>query len=858
MKFTRATHSPGSPGRRRRLSAAVGPILTFLIVAPPSALAPRGAAAEAERRVDSHIPASEVRAIRPVAVIGREDLELSGAINVWDFVRGRQSYNSLGLSRPFVLGSGRMALLVDGRPASGSTTAIDLDALPISAVERIEILNDSAAALHGGHAIGGAINIVLRHDHEGAEVRLGAERPAGAGGDAEHGSALWGGAIGSGHMVIGADVFRRDEIRNADRDFSRARWTPGGEFADTAGVSVGGNTVFVPTDDGSIARSLGDCTGSAYTGVLTEPNNVPGTGCGFAYDEIAWSWERRERNAAFVEFRHPVSEDTELYADAQVAQTDVVQARFAPSVGTFSFVPSQTLRQELAQDPEIDALPERLTVAHRFVGHGNRDWRQDVDDFELAAGVRGRFAGAVGYDAYVQLRRYDAPVDGDTFVSESAVQSAIEEGRYDLENPLSTAPEHLAAIRETGLHLSRDRGTDQRSAGASVDGTAFTLPGGDARWAAGTELAFDDARDLYRYRDVHGRSHEPDDVLGSGGVSYKGERRRWSIFADTALPLLTDWDLALAARLDDHDDVGEALSYQVASRYGLSGNLALRGSWSEGSRAPSLRALNASDSILYPYVCDTGTFTGDLSECQRQQVELTSGGNPDLKPDEATSFSLGAEAGFGPLSLSADWFAIAISDAPAELSPQTIIDLDNEGRLPPGAAVVRDGGLIARIESPKVNAGETDARGFNLGARTEWNAAGTDIAIDTHWMHVTRYETRVAGEKQPGDYPRNRVHASLRASRGDLTATWSVYGKSGFWNSPRTGRYAGWFGHDVALRWRNPFGWSAMELTGGMHNVGDRGPSTDSTLPGSSGADTSLDTVRGRTLFLTVGVPFDP
>ena len=90
MKFARATHAPAFPERRRCLNAAIGPILTILIVAPPSALAPRGAAAEVERRVDSHIPASEVRAIRPVAVIDREDIELSGAINVWDFVRGRQ------------------------------------------------------------------------------------------------------------------------------------------------------------------------------------------------------------------------------------------------------------------------------------------------------------------------------------------------------------------------------------------------------------------------------------------------------------------------------------------------------------------------------------------------------------------------------------------------------------------------------------------------------------------------------------------------------------------------------------------------------------------------------------------------
>ena len=76
---------------------------------------------------------------------------------------------SWAISRPFVLGNGRTAILVNGRRISDST--FDLDTLPISAVERVEILSDTAAALHGGHAIGGAINIVLRRGFEGVEVQ---------------------------------------------------------------------------------------------------------------------------------------------------------------------------------------------------------------------------------------------------------------------------------------------------------------------------------------------------------------------------------------------------------------------------------------------------------------------------------------------------------------------------------------------------------------------------------------------------------------------------------------------------------------------------------------------------------------
>ena len=784
MNPERSTQPPRLPIRKRHPSA-------ILLLAASAMIAATGdadgqeMAAGSELSVASHIPSTAADPAGHVTAIDRNDIELSGMKNISDLLLSRLGYNSFGLYRPFVLGSGRTAVLVNGRRVSDSS--FDLDALPISAVERIEILSGSAAALHGGHAIGGAVNIVLRRDHEGAEVQVSADRPTGAGGDAEHGSALWGGPLGDGHVVLGTDAFQREEIRNADRDYSRASWTPGGSFADTAGVSTGGNTIFIPNASGtSIAHSLGDCQGSAYTGVLTEPRSFSGEGCGFAWADIAWGTERLERKSLYINLDHPLGEDADIYADARVAQGDTA-FRYAPSVGDFSFKPSEALARELLQHhPEIGELPERVRVAHRFVGHGNRDWRTDLEEYDLTLGVQGRSAGGIGYDAHLRYYLHDAVESGDTFVSMSAIQRAVEEGRYDIENPFSTDPEHLAAIRESGLRLTRDQVTDHKTARASLDGAAFKLGGGDVRWAAGAEVAYEDWRDLYDYRDIDNRSYKAIDVLGSAGNSASGERRRWSAFTEVSLPLRNGWDVVLAGRRDDHDDVGAAFSHEVASRYRLHEALTIRSSWGGGSRAPSLYALHARESLDYPRICDTGTLTGDPENCDVYQVERASGGNPRLKPDEAESFSLGVAASLGSISLSADWFRIGLSDMPARLSAQSIIDLDLEGRLPPGAAVIREAGLITRIESPLVNSGETDVAGLDLRARADWNASWADMVLDARWLHTTRYGHRVAGEIQPGDYPRNRVHASLRATRGDFTANWSAYAVSGRWNLRET------------------------------------------------------------------------
>lgn len=121
---------------------------------------------------------------------------------------------------------------------------------------------------------------------------------------------------------------------------------------------------------------------------------------------------------------------------------------------------------------------------------------------------------------------------------------------------------------------------------------------------------------------------------------------------------------------------------------------------------------------------------------------------------------------------------------------------------------------------------------------------------------MTRYEKRVADEMQPGDYPRNRVHASFRASRYGITAKWSVHAVSGYWNERATGRYKAWMGHDITLRWSDAFGLMGIDLSAGILNAGDRGPSTDPTVPGSEGADARLDSIRGRTIFLSARTSF--
>lgn len=77
-------------------------------------------------------------------------------------------------------------------------------------------------------------------------------------------------------------------------------------------------------------------------------------------------------------------------------------------------------------------------MLHRFEGHGNRDWSWDLEELDLALGVRGK-KGVIGYDGYLRAYRIAGFVTGGTFVSRSGIRQAIEERRYNPEDPLQSS-----------------------------------------------------------------------------------------------------------------------------------------------------------------------------------------------------------------------------------------------------------------------------------------------------------------------------------------------------------------------------------------------------------------------------------
>ena len=242
-----------------------------------------------------------------IAVIDRTAIELSGLTTLSQLLSNRSGFNVFGIQGLSASIGG--SYLVDGRPVSG----LDFSTFPLSAVERIELLEEGATRF-SGHIGDGTINIVLRRGFEGTEVSGSLGRPIHPGVDSAGGSALWGGRVERGRILVGIDHVFSEEVRESDRDYTRAKYTD--TLAGSQGVSISGNTLFVGDD----RYALGDCDPAVYTGPLRSGS---GEACGYAYADTAWfdSYPRTKRDSLFLHADYPLKEGSELYLDTLISQT---------------------------------------------------------------------------------------------------------------------------------------------------------------------------------------------------------------------------------------------------------------------------------------------------------------------------------------------------------------------------------------------------------------------------------------------------------------------------------------------------------------------------------------------------------
>jgi iron complex outermembrane receptor protein len=472
-------------------------------------------------------------------------------------------------------------VLVNGRriaPSGSGGEFYDLLQIPLSAVERIDVVMDGTSALYGSDAVGGVINIITRQRFDGA--RLFAD----AGGDrdgSQHqyrfgyiGGTDW----GAGHAVIAVEGYGREPLRADDRLLAHSDLSPwgpnlGSPYSSFGTLTTNNDTFAVPVGS-SISpvdfRSLQSGTQN-LSDVYRDSDILPRQGRGSLY--AALQQEFTDHLAGFANL---------LWSERWTSQH---QGGQPVSIS----IPSDT--PFLTHVP-ADAGPLRLEYNLMDV-LGAMFSKTDIRTFNLAVGLkfelrRGWRGSVTGTDSVEEQHQVTGGA-GNAAVLESAVADSSF-------NPFDGSPVPLSTVAEMRTQPWFGLRSQFWEVNASLDGPLFTLPGGDVHAGFGGE---------YRNQLLQTASSAGD--TSAINRSDLGRSLR-AAFAELRLPFfgvrnavraLEKLELSVSARYEDYSDFGSAWTPRYWLIYSPYAGVQIQGSFARSTRAPNLADLDESQNVSF-------------------------------------------------------------------------------------------------------------------------------------------------------------------------------------------------------------------------------------------------------------------
>jgi len=766
--------------RVRELDRAIRSALVVAVATvatAPIAMAQTGQDEESTRLetitvTGSRIKRADIETSQPVFQLTREDLEATGLVTIGDVLQDiatggasiNRTFNNGGDGSVTIslrnLGSNRTLVLVNGRRwVTTLGGSVDLNTIPISMIERIEVLKDGSSAIYGTDAISGVVNVILRENFEGLESSAYFGQYEEGDGVTQLYTVTAGTASERGSTVFSASYNKIEGVGAGDRALSAvprfglsatdavngtsSTTAPWGRFGfGTGGSTPGGQAGTLRFSPGAPANpALGipanyrvfdaftDGFNFAPQNLLETPQEIISLFGSTRYnitDNIAFRAEfvYNERRSQQVLASMPIN--LGLVVGAGLGAPIRVPANnffnpFGTTVTRVQFRPT-TFPRVFSQDVDTMFFSGGLEGNFDLL---DRPWSWDVSytftDTELRSGSTGQF----------NIDRLAAGL-GPSFrdasgVVRCGVPGAVLAGCVPL-NIFNGAegftPEmfRYASFRSTDNEFRKIYNYS-----ANVGGEIFELPAGPLQMAAG-----------YEYRREFG--FDRPDALIQSGVSTGNIRQETEgsfsldeFYAEALVPILKDLPLVerlefrAAARYSDYSNFGDTTNVSGGITWKPFADLLVRGNYNEGFRAPSVLELFRGQSDSFPTlldVCSVPRFATASPETQARcrggiagiagtpagytqansQIRITLGGNPNLSPETSRSKTLGLV--YSPeflqgFDVALDWYNIQIDQTIGTLGAAFLVtDCYTRGNLPSCAAITRDaGGNISNVSA---------------------------------------------------------------------------------------------------------------------------------------------------------------
>jgi iron complex outermembrane recepter protein len=646
----------------------------------------------------SAIPRIDVETPSPVTVISAAQIERSGFTTISDVVRSISADNSGSIPNAFTggfaAGSSGVALrgltvnstlvLIDGhRSASypmsddGERSFVDLNTIPLAAVDRIEVLKDGASATYGADAIAGVVNVILKPGYQGAEGTADIGDSQHGGGFSKKASFLAGGGDlnkDNYNAYFSAQYQEDDPIYNRDRSYPfnthdlSAMGGPNG--------NPGNPTTFLGSTYGAVAPGvLTTPSGGLVSGVTQVPGSLwqplnpcgtnstttttPGVGtyCQQNFvDQYGEAQAKMEQGGLYGRITIKINDTTKAYLSASYMESKTwaigtpngIQTSTPNNTNAIALPPTLTTGPNAGQlnpnDPYA-AQGEYALINYTF-GDLPQENYYDNHNLRVVGDIAGMF-GDWNYDAAMVLNHDWLNVNQTGYISYPALLSAITSGSYNFVNPSSNSASELAALSPT---ISKTSTSDLDSFDFSATRSLWDLPGGSAGLAVGAQ---------FRHEAQNDPSLNPNSEYQSlGEAQTKGTRDVTGAYAELDMPVLAQLEIDAAGRFDHYSDVGNNFSPKVGFKYKPIDEIAIRGTYSKGFRAPSFAENGSSSAEGFDTITPPPSFATAHNNSAYSTVPyslaLYTVANPNIKPEKARNFT------FGVVVQPASWLSASV------------------------------------------------------------------------------------------------------------------------------------------------------------------------------------------------------
>lgn len=796
----------------------------------------------------------------PVLLLGRDDVDRMGAPTVADMlaalpqnfggagsadaaILGTDGRNTNDLAATGVnlrgLGAGATLVLVNGRRMGGTGSKADfadVSAVPTAAVDRIDVLLDGASALYGSDAVGGVVNINLKRRFEGQETRLRLGTSTQGGGEEIQAAHTLGHSWASGDFVFSYEYGRRWGLKGSDRPFTATSDLRGLGGTDHRVIYSHPANILV-VNAALASYVVGWSVPPGQSGVGLRPSDFIAGVANLENQRLGGDvLPKDERQGLYASLTQDVTDAVRFVGDVRynhrrneisrpspISAFTITRANpfFVSPNGSASHVIGYSFSDEIGAQSSYGSS-ESLGVSAGFEIDLPHDWRGDVYA-AMASELGERDSRNIVNSRFLNEALGAIPDDPAT------PYVAARDGFFNPYGDYSVAnSRQLLGFLASGYSFARNLSIVQ-TFDAKADGPVWRLPAGDLKAAIGVQARRE------RFKPQTTNLVATTRPVKAGGETYK--RSIEAAFLELRVPLVGEamdvpWvnrlEASLAARIENYGDFGQTTNPKIGLFWEPNDALKLRASYGTSFRAPNM-----------PELYQLANNSPVLNQSPTGQVVgmLMSGGNRELEPETATTWSAGFDYGseaLPGLQLSATWFDVEFTNqigTPVLTSPAsaltnpafapfvTYVDpLGNPADLARiralmAASTSANIGLFpaeayrAIIDARFVNTGSVTVRGIDVSASYSFTAGDDafDLALSLSYLadferQFTPTAPKVDSLNLPGQPVDLRGRVSAQWSRGDYGASLALNYVDAY-HTEAGRKIDAWATSDLQLRW---------------------------------------------------------